>query len=75
VDCWLAVVYRGLLNSHTQRRNKKKKLDILTAKIKLIPRNAPNQQEVINDNITPFLTSDFIQGSLFFPLCPFFFFI
>lgn len=43
LGCWLVAVGSSLLSCHLQRRNKKKKLDILTAKIKL----APNQQEVV----------------------------
>jgi hypothetical protein len=41
VNCWLvAVVGCGLLSSYEQRRNEnKKKLDILTTKIKLTPKN------------------------------------
>ena len=35
---WLVAVGNSLLSSHAQRR-KKKKLDILIAKIKLAPRN------------------------------------
>ena len=37
VGCWLVVVH-GLLRGNAQKR-KNKKLDILTAKIKLAPRN------------------------------------
>ena len=41
VGCWLIAVGHRLLSSHKQSRNKeKKKLDILTAKIKLAPRNS-----------------------------------
>jgi hypothetical protein len=35
----LVVVGSGLLSSPAQRRNKKKKVDFETAKIKLAPRN------------------------------------
>jgi hypothetical protein len=63
----------GLLSGCIQRRNKKK-LDILTAKIKLIPRNSTPliSSKESNNNVTPFLTPDLIQGSLFFHLYHFF---
>lgn len=35
----MVVVGHGLLTSHAQRRKKEKKLDILSAKLKLAPRN------------------------------------
>lgn len=42
VGCWLLLVTvgLGLLNSQVQRRSNKKKLDILTVKIKLTARNS-----------------------------------
>lgn len=47
VDGLLAAVGCNLLCSCSQRR-KKKKLDILSVKIKLAPRNScPDQQEVV----------------------------
>ena len=36
----MVVVGHSLLNSRAQKRNNKKKLDILTVKIKLAPRNS-----------------------------------
>ena len=46
------------------------------ADVKLAARNSmpliSRKQSNNNDDVTPFLTSDFIQASLFFPLCPFF---
>ena len=58
----LVVVGHGLLNSHIQRRNNKKKLNILKVKIKLAPKelDVRNQQGLINNNVAPFLTPDFI---------------
>ena len=46
---WLVAVGSGLLNSQAQRQNNKKKLDILTTKIKLAPkeRNTPSQPKVV----------------------------
>jgi hypothetical protein len=43
----LVAVGQGILRSCAQRRNNKKKSDILTAKTKLAPKelDAPNQQE------------------------------
>jgi hypothetical protein len=41
VGCWLVAIDCSLLNSCGQRRKKKKKLDILTAKIKEL--YGPNQ--------------------------------
>jgi hypothetical protein len=60
-----------LLSSGAQRRNKKK-VGILTVKIKLAPKNsaAPISKKSSEDNVGPFLTPDFIQGSLSFPLYP-----
>jgi len=47
---WSVAVGHSLLNSHVPR-NEKKKLDILTMKIKPTPStpelNAPNQQEIV----------------------------
>jgi hypothetical protein len=69
----LVVVGHSLLNSRAQKRNNKKKLDILTVKIKLAPRNSVPliSMKSSNDNVTPFLTPNFIQESLSFPLYPF----
>jgi hypothetical protein len=51
VGGWLVgfVVGLGLLYSHAQRRNNKKKLDILMANIKFVPKelSAPNRQEIV----------------------------
>jgi hypothetical protein len=47
---WLLVVVgHCLLSSRVQRRKNKKILDILTAKIKLAPKelDAPNQQQIV----------------------------
>jgi hypothetical protein len=45
----LVIVGCSLLRSSAQRRNNKKKLDILTAKVKLAPKelDAPKQQEIV----------------------------
>ena len=40
VGCLLAAVGHSLLSTHAQRRNNKKKLDILMVKIKLAPKNS-----------------------------------
>lgn len=40
VGYWLAALGHCLLSSRAQRRNSKKKLDILTEKVKLAPRNS-----------------------------------
>jgi hypothetical protein len=67
----LIVVGLGLLrSSHVQRRNKDKKLDILSSKIKLAPRNSAlliNRKQSKGD-ITALPTPDFSQGSLSFLL-------
>ena len=54
VACGLFAVGCGLLNSHTQRRNKKK-LDILNVKIKLAPRNSTplSHRKWFKDNVAP----------------------
>lgn len=59
------------LSSCVQRRNNKK-LDTLTAKIKLAPRNLMPiiSRKKSNDNVTLFLTPDCIQRLLSFPLYP-----
>lgn len=38
--CWFLLVGHGLLSSCTQKRNKRKNIDILTVKIKLVLRNS-----------------------------------
>ena len=65
VGCLLAAVGHSLLSTHAQRRNNKKKLDILMVKIKLAPRNLVPlvNRKLSNNNIAPF------------PLYPFFSFI
>jgi hypothetical protein len=66
MGCWivLVVVSQGLLSSFSQRRNNhhKKKLHILMAKNKLATKNLTTaiSRKYSKDNITPFLTSDFI---------------
>jgi hypothetical protein len=64
----------GLLSSYVKRRNNnKKKLGILTVKIKLALRNLLSllsRQSSVRTSPSP--TPDFIQGSLSFPLYPFF---
>jgi hypothetical protein len=65
VDGWLLVVVSWGLLSGPERRSSKKKI-FLTAKIKLLPKNftPPIIRKQSNDNVTPFLTPDLIQGAL-----------
>lgn len=68
----LVAVGRCLLNSCAQKRNKK--LDILMVKIRLAPGNSACliSRMQSKENLPPILTPDFIQGTLSFPLYPFF---